>query len=197
MQPCEMVTKLRIAALSALALLALSSPASAQLFNSSYTPLKFEDCTVVSTDDFGSTWACPGLKGLPVMVRESQHRFSLSYGLTSTIEKAAEQGLPLENQPAEEIEWRVSNAEGGYKPFATIVKFFVKPEGETTAETKPGEVLVVTRVAPGATCQMAYIDALANPEAEALARSAADEKAGNFDCADEPEIIGKFAAWKR
>jgi hypothetical protein len=192
-----MVTKLQIAASLGIALTAAPGPAAAQLFNSSWTDLKFEDCTVISTDDFGSTWACPGLKGLPVMVRESQHRFSLSYGLTSTTEKAAEQDLPLENQPAEEIEWRVSNAEGGYKPFATIVKFFVRPEGDAEAETKPGEVLVVTRVAPGATCHVAYVDALANPDAEALAKKAADEKARDFDCSNEPEIVGEFAAWKR
>ena len=192
-----MVTKLRIAALSGLALCALTAPAAAQLYNSSYTPLKFEDCTVMATDDFGSTWACPGLKGMPVMVRESQHRFSVSYGLGSTAEKAAEQGLPPENQPAEEIEWRVSNAEGSYKPFATILKFFTKPEGEAGSEPKPGEVLVVTKVSPGATCHVAYIDAIANPDAEKLAQQAADEKAMAFDCKNEPEIIGEFGAWKR
>jgi hypothetical protein len=192
-----MVTKLRIAALSAFALFALNGTAAAQLYNSSYTPLAFEECSVITTDDFGTTWACPGLKGLPVMVRESQHRFAVSYGLTSTTEKAAEQGLPPENQPAGEIEWRVSNAEGSYKPFAAILKFFVKPEGETTAETKPGEVLVVTKIAPGATCHVAYVDALANPDAEKLAQQAADEKAKDFDCTDEPEIVGKFEAWKR
>jgi len=193
-----MVTKLRTAAPAALlglALSAASAPAYAQLFVSSYTDLKFPDCTVIATDDFGSTWACPGLKGFPVMVRESQRSFRLSYGLTSTAEKAAEQTLPVENQPAEEIEWRVANAEGSYKPFATIVKFFTKPEAE--GETKPGEVLVVTKIAPDATCHVAYVDAIANPDAEQLAQKAADEKARDFDCKNEPEIIGKFAAWTR
>lgn len=188
-----MVTKLRIAALLSLALGSLSLPAHAQLFNSSYTELKFEDCTVIDTDDFGSTWACPGLKGMPVMARESKLSFRISYGLTSTTEKAAEQTLPVENHPGEEIEWRVSNAEGSYKPFATILKFFTKPEGEG----EPGQVLVVTKVSPGATCQVAYVDAVANPDAEQLAQKAADEKARDFDCAQEPEIIGKFGAWKR
>jgi hypothetical protein len=190
-----MVTKLQIATLPAIGLLALSGPAFGQLFNSSYTDLRFEECTVIATDDFGSTWACPGLKGMPVMVRESQRSFRISYGLTSTTEPAAEQTLPVENQPDAEIEWRVSNAEGGYKPFATIVKFFTKPEAE--GETTPREVLVVTRVAPGVTCQVAFVDALANSDAEALARKAADEKAKDFDCANPPEIIGEFAAWKR
>jgi hypothetical protein len=188
-----MVTKLQILALPVLALCALSGPAYAQLFVSSYTDLKFEDCTVMSTDDFGSTWACPGLKGFPVMARESQRSFRISYGLTSTTEKAAEQTLPVENHPAGEIEWRVANAEGSYKPFATIVKFMLKPEGDAA----PGEVLVVTKIAPGATCHVAYVDAIANPDAEKLAQKAADEKAKDFDCAKDPEIVGEFAAWKR
>ncbi|MDP3316926.1 MAG: hypothetical protein Q8M47_12785 [Devosia sp.] len=179
------------AATLALALLALPAPAYAQLFNSAWSELKFEDCTVVSTDDFGSTWACPGLKGLPVMVRESERRFRISYGLTSTTEKAADQTLPPVNTPGEEIEWRVSNAEGSYKPFATIVKFDVETDGKAT-----GAVLVVTRVAPGATCHVAYVDT-ASPDAEKLARQAADEKAQDFDCAAEPEIIGTFAAWEQ
>lgn len=197
MRTFQTVTKLRIAALSAFTLFALSGPAAAQLVNSSYTPLAFEDCSVIATDDFGTTWACPGLKGMPVMVRESQRRFAISYGLTSTTEKAAEQGLPPENQPAEEIEWRVSNAEGSYKPFATILKFFVKPDNAAEGEAKPGEVLVITKVVPGATCHVAYVDALANPDAEKLAQQTADEKAKDFDCKNEPEIVGKFEAWKR
>jgi hypothetical protein len=188
------VTKLQIAALLAVTVGSSTAPAFAQLYVSSYTALKFEECTVITSDDFGSTWACPGLKGLPVMLRESQRSFRVSYGLTSTTETAAEQTLPVENRLGEEIEWRVSNAEGSYKPFATILKFFTKAKAEGAAE---GEVLVVTKLSPGATCHVAYIDALANPDAEQLARKAADETAGDFDCADEPEIIGKFEAWKR
>jgi len=188
-----MVTNIRTAALLALAALLPAAPVAAQQVNSSHTDLDVAQCTVVTTDDFGSTWACPGLKGMPVMVHESERRFRLSYGLTSTTEKAAGQTLPPVNRIGDEIEWRVSNHDGSYKPFATIVKFFVKPE----TEGPDGQVLVVTRVSPGATCQVAYVDALANPDAEALARKAADEKAMAFDCAGEPEIVGKFAAWKR
>ena len=189
-----MVIKLQTAALLALAAAGYPGSAAAQLYNSSYTTLRTEDCTVISTDDFGSTWACPGLRGVPVMVRESERRFRVSYGLTSTTEKAADETLPPINRLDGEIEWRVSNAEGSYKPFATILKFFVEPEdgGDTD-----GEVLVVTRFSPGATCHIAYIDALANPDAEALAQQTADEKAMDFDCASKPEIVGKFEAWKR
>ena len=188
-----MVTSKRTALLLGLAALLPAGPAFAQLNNSSFTKLDVAECTVIATDDFGSTWACPGLKGLPVMVHESKQQFRVSYGLTSTTEKAAEQTLPPVNRIGDEIEWRVSNAGGSYKPFATIMKFFVKPEdgGEER------QVLVVTKVAPGATCHVAYVDAAANSDAELLAQKAADEQAPDFDCAKEPEVVGKFEAWKR
>jgi hypothetical protein len=177
------------------ALVASATPATAQQIESSDTDLDLNMlCTVIKSDDFGSTWACGGLKGMPVMVSEGDLRMFVSYGLTSTTEKAAEQTLPPFNRLGDKIEWRVSNAEGHWKPFATILRFFTKGE-EGEAE---GQVLVVTRIAPGATCHIAYVDALANPDADELARKVADEKAKDFDCATaEPEFVGKFEAWKR
>ena len=175
--------------------LLLAAPANAQQIESSYTDLNLNiDCTVIQSDDFGSTWACTGLKGMPVMVSESDLRMSVSYGLTSTTEKAAKQKLQPPNRLGDKIEWRVSNAEGYWKPFATILPFFTQGE-----EGKPeGQVLVVTKIASGATCHVAYIDALANPDANDLARKTADEKAKDFDCAASgPEYVGKFEAWKR
>ena len=64
-------------------------PAAAQQIDSSYTDVDLDDCTVVSSDDFGSTWACPGYKGIPVMIAEGDLRFFVSYGLRSTEERAA------------------------------------------------------------------------------------------------------------
>ena len=53
----------------------------------------------------------------------------------------------------------------------------------------------MTQIAEGNSCHIAYVDALANPNANELARAAAD-KAGDFNCAtDEPEVIGKFTAY--
>ena len=75
--------------------------AQAQFNQSEYTDMDLDQCTVIQSDDFGSTWACPGLKGLPVMVRESERRFRISYGLTSTTEQAADHhsGLSAINLP--------------------------------------------------------------------------------------------------
>ena len=183
----------RLWAAAVIALWGTAGPAVAQQVQSSYTDLDLDQCTVVASDDFGSTWACSGLKGLPVMVSEGDLRMFVSYGLTSTTERAAEQTLPPFNHLGETIEWRVSNAEGQWKPFATILRFFTARE---TGEGE-GQVLVVTKVKPGETCHVAYIDALANPDANDLARKTADEKATDFDCANDPEIIGEFEAWTR
>lgn len=188
-----MIDRSTASALFVAALVLGAGPAAAQQIESSYTDLDLNLCTVVQSDDFGTTWACPGLKGLPVMVAEGDLRMFVSYGLTSTTEKAAQQTLSPFNRLGDTIEWRVSNAEGQWKPFATILRFHTQgAEGEPD-----GEILVVTKVAPGATCHVAYIDAAANPDANALARQAADEKASGFDCAGEPEYVGKFEAWPR
>jgi hypothetical protein len=184
--------RLVIAALCGL-LLSIGPASAAGLVNSSYTDLDLDQCTVITSDDFGSTWACPGLKGIPVMVGEGDLRFFVSYGLTSTTEKAAEQTLPPFNHLGAKIEWRVSNDEGRWLPFATILRYFTaKPDGSEGE----GQVLVVTKVAPGATCHVAYIDALANADANGLAQKTADEKARDFDCAkDTAETVGAFTAW--
>lgn len=182
------------AVFGALALaLVLAGGAKAQQIQSSYTDVDLDECTVISADDFGATWACSGLKGMPVMIAEGDLRMFVSYGLESTTEKAAQQTLPPFNHLGPKIEWRVSNIEGAYKPFATILRFFTQREGSDTE----GQVLVVTKVAPGATCHVAYIDAIANKNANELAREVADEKAMDFDCEGEPEYVGKFEAWQR
>lgn len=52
-------------------------------------------------------------------------------------------------------------------------------------------MLVVTRLPPGPVCHVAYIDAIANPNSNELARKAADDFARSFRCGkDEVKIIG-------
>jgi hypothetical protein len=185
---------LRIGAMAAYlagSLVAGVAPAAAQPATSIYTDLDLTRCTIMKTDDFGSTWACPGLKGIPVMVAEGDLRMFVSFGLSSTTEKAATQTLPPFNRLGDTIEWRVDGASGRWLPYATILRYFTQRD---TGEPE-GQVLVVTKFAAGATCQVALVDALANPDANELARAAADLKARDFDCADEPETIGEFAAW--
>ena len=175
----------------ALALLmgGLTAPAHAA-FNSAYTDINLDQCLVLDSDDFGTSWACPGYKGYPLMVSEGDLRFSLIYGFGAEV--ADGQTLGPFNHLGKKLEWRLSNALGRWMPIATIVRYHTAdPE---TGEDK-GQVLVVTQLVEGNSCHIAYIDALANPNANELAREAAD-KAGSFECArDEVEIIGKFEAY--
>lgn len=174
---------------AALALMALAAPAYAG-FNSAYTDIDLDECLVLDADDFGASWACPGYKGYPLMVTEGDLRFSLIYGFGAR--SADGQTLPPFNHVGEKLEWRLSNELGRWMPIATIVRYYTAdPE---TGEDK-GQVLVVTQLVEGNSCHIAYIDALANKDANELAREAADTS-GDFDCAsDEVEIIGKFGAY--
>jgi len=52
-------------------------------------------------------------------------------------------------------------------------------------------MLAVTRLPPGEVCHVAYVDVAANPDANELARKAADELARDFQCGkDEVKVIG-------
>ncbi|MGV3651666.1 MAG: hypothetical protein ACO1OK_09590, partial [Devosia sp.] len=147
-------------------------------------------CLVLDADDFGASWACPGYKGYPLMVTEGDLRFSLLYGFGA--DQGDGQTLAPFNRLGEKLEWRLSNAMGRWMPIATIVRYHTAdPE---TGEDK-GQVLVVTQLVEGNTCHIAYVDARANSDANALAREAADAS-GDFDCSvDEVQIIGAFSAW--
>lgn len=179
------------AAATALCLLAAAGPAQAA-FNSSYSDLDLDQCLVLDADDFGATWACPGYKGYPLKVSESDLRFSLEYGFNPDANETGGQTLSPFNYLGPKMEWRLSNDLGRWMPIATIVRYHTAdPE---TGEDK-GQVLVVTQLVEGNTCQIAYVDALANTDANELARAAADQS-GDFDCGtDEVETIGKFTAW--
>jgi hypothetical protein len=55
-----------------------------------------------------------------------------------------------------------------------------------------GRVLLVTRLGPGAVCHVGYVDALANANANDLAREIPDKHARAFECGkDKPVILGK------
>ena len=69
-------------------------------------------------------------------------------------------------------------------PYAIIVRFHTSRDGRN------GDVLVVSKVSDTEACHVAYIDALANPDAIALARRIADRQAKGFDCRQDPQTEG-------
>jgi hypothetical protein len=173
-------------------LLAVAGSATAHAGASVYTDLKLEDCkALVEPDpdepggDFMSSM-CPGLGDYNVLFKEGDLRQSVHYGfLKKSIVDHAFESFGQFNHMNPKIEWRVG-ADG--KPVAAIQRFF------TGDAPDQGQMLVISRVGqPGEEegCPVGYVDALANPDANALAREVADTLAAHFDCGKQtPDYHG-------
>ena len=86
------------------------------------------------------------------------------------------------------VEWRLEKQPTGKtRPFATILRWNVRAEGDVMRST--GRALVVTRLGPGGVCHVGYVDARANPDANELARRIADEHARTFRCGKDKRIV--------
>lgn len=167
-------------------------PALAQATESVYTALDLDKCHHTrgkQEEDYGE-WRCNGFDGIAVHVSAGDQRTFVSYGRNARNEPAAKQTLASFNGEGEKIEWRAERGAGGkLKPFATIMRWSTTVSGGD-APVK-GEVLVVTRLAPGGVCHVGYVDAKANPDGNALADKLADEDARKFRCGtDKPIVLG-------
>jgi hypothetical protein len=135
------------------------------------------------------TRLCRGKATLVVLVNKDDARETISVGRDrddAEKQPAAQTSFGPFKQALPGIEWRIA----GGNPFAIIERWRstekVKSGGP---DTKP--LLVVSRLPPGAVCPVAYVDAAANPDADELARKAADETARGFTCGkDQVKIIG-------
>lgn len=180
-----------------MALLAGASAVHAQAWESVYTPLHGQQqCRQVSHDEPGSretVFQCKGPNGFPYQWSSGDDRLFLSFGLQADKEKAASQTLLPHNYSADDakIEWlfKPGTTAGGI-PAAAVLRFMLAADDE---RQKPGQVLVAYQIQPGRTCQMAYVDARANRDANTLIRQAVYANAGAFDCSQAPRIVG---AWK-
>ncbi|PWB83601.1 MAG: hypothetical protein C3F11_05750 [Methylocystaceae bacterium] len=144
----------------------------------------------VEAEDYGD-WRCRGYAGVPMWVGADDQRSYVSFGPKASEELAAEQTFaPFNSFYKGAVEWRLEKPEG--RPFATIVRWGVKTTADLDKTSARGRVLVVTRLPPGAVCHVGYVDALANADANGLAREIADKYARGFDCGkDKPTFLGK------
>jgi len=167
---------------------AVSAPqAKAEGFDSAYTDVDLDMCLMLNADDMGASFACPGYKGFPLYVAEGDLRFFVSYGFGALEERAAFQTLPQFNYIHSTLEWRLTNASGDWRPFATILRWFTQIGDGSEPD---GQVLVVTKIEPGNTCHVAYIDARLMPNANQIARQWADNATKDFNCeTDEVHLI--------
>jgi len=186
------VTALTLFAASA----ALVLQSNAETISSSYTSTAPKDCRVRSADngvDDSTIRVCPGKNGLIVLISEDDLRESVSVGrnrLVASKEPAAETWFGPFNSTTNTVEWRSANG----RPYAIIQRWHIADNADRDKDDRPiaKPMLAVTRLSPpGAVCHVAYIDVQANPDANELARKAADEFARHFNCGkDKVKIIG-------
>ena len=155
-----------------------------------YTALDLAHCNTIASHPDGNRLLCEGLPGYPIYVAAGDLRYFVSVGKDGEARRAATQTLSAFNTLFKDsstratLEWRFVIRDEKPAPFAMIVRYFTK------RDNKRGQVLVVTRVTDTEACHVAYIDAVANPNAIVLARRIADERARKFDCKGDPVRIG-------
>lgn len=170
---------------AALALVLLSA-GSVMANESVYIDIGRDKCkTIAEEEGMYVLMTCPGHADYPVRFKEADIRQSVSFGHLNQryADDAFESFIPF-NHTGTTVEWRI--AKGG-TPVATILRWFIENTDASGASVPAlqGQVLVVSKVAQkgdGKGCVAGYVDALANPDANALARKIADEVAPTFRC---------------
>jgi hypothetical protein len=185
---------LRPVALAAAAALALASGAAhAGEPVSKFTRIDLKKCKSIDRSEQGASWICKGLKGYSLYVAEGDLRMFVGFGDRYKDQRASTQTLSAFNSLFEKngtttVEWRLKDG----VPYAAIIRY--NTQSDASGTMLEGQVLVVSKVGPRNgkdACHVAYIDALANPDANALAVQAADTTAPTFPCAKDPIVMGQ------
>jgi len=185
-------------ALAALFPIAVSPPA--QAAESVYTETKLDKCQNLIPNpeqiqiDMGvASYKCEGYKGYPFYFDEEDVRQSTYFGhLRPEILDGAGETFAVFNHIGDKIEWRLDDKG---VPRSTILRYTMENMNPETLEPDKalyGQVLVISRVGQPddkTGCVTAYVDALENKDANALARRLADEQAPNFPCGKEKPVF--------
>jgi hypothetical protein len=190
---------LRFAAIAAAALACVGSGARTEQLVSSYTSTKPLFCRTtnrvgVAGDEYGSTRICPGRAGYTVIIDDEDLRTTVTIMKKG---KAASKAVVAGSSSGgfssvhDAVEWR--SVKGTSPPFAVILRWSIGDPDNATKEgfQKDLPFLFVARLGPKAICTVAYVDATARQDANALARQAADAKARDFKCGtDIVQLVG-------
>lgn len=189
------MNRIRISLAVLMSCIALNGASAQSMGSSSYTSTAPKDCRLVgkpSELDGSATRICPGKDGLMVLIAEDDLREIVSVGRNrkaAAEEPAAKVWFAPFNSSETTVEWRSA----GTKPFAMIQRWHIADSSDPDKQGRPNTkaMMVVTRLPPGPVCHVAYVDAIANPNANELARKAADDFARGFSCGkDEVKIVG-------
>ena len=166
-------------------------------YESAYTKITDDSCVQVSFSEEGGSYlgACAGYGGYPLLLAEGDLRQSVFFGFVGEwFGEGAYESFSAFNSTNDTVEWRLK----GGVPVTAILRWFIdnpNPETGSPDDANRGQVLVVSKVAQPGTgdgCVVGYVDALANDNANALARQVADTLGENFRCRiDEPEFHGE------
>lgn len=156
---------------------------------SSYTSTAERACKAASgkgDPDDGFVHVCPGIGNLIVLNSEGDLRETVSVGRTRAAaaqEPAAQHWFSPFSSTTNTVEWR--HPKGG-PPFAIIQRWHLADANDPDKDGRPRtkQMLVITRLPPGAVCHVAYVDVKANTDANEVARRAAND-ARTFDCAKD------------
>jgi hypothetical protein len=199
-----MILRTVLHVLPALIVLGLAAPV--QAASSVYTDASTDKgCENVGTPtpedvDMGNvSLKCRGYRGYAFYFNAYDNRESAYFGhLSKEILDGAGETFEMFNHIGDKIEWRL---DGKGVPRSTILRYTLQnlnPETYEPDKAHEGQVLVISRVGqPGdmTGCVTAYVDALENKDANALARKLADEQAPGFPCGREkPVFHGKVGS---
>lgn len=167
---------------------------------SAYTDIDLDHCKTISQtapDEPGDfvSMKCKGYKDYPLYFKEGDVRQTVYFGHLDQdiIDHAFDTFGPF-NHIGTKAEWRLDSAGIAY---AAILRFHIEnsnPDTGMSDKAHAGQVLVISRVGQiddARGCVVGYVDALANPDPNTLARKVADDKAAAFVCGkDKPIFYG-------
>lgn len=161
-----------------------------------YSKLDFDTgCVQLLSEESGGRFSCAGLGGYGVLFSEGDLRQSVFFGnVGEWYGKGAWESFSAFNRANDTIEWRLRDG----VPYATILRWFIEnanPETGAPDKRSEGQVLVISKVGQpgiGEACVVGYVDALATPDPNEVARRVADTLADSFTCrVDEPDYAGE------
>ena len=188
LQIARLPTRLAVAMTTVVVAMAAAQGAPRPIVVSAHSSTAAENCWPIDggkVAEDNATRVCRGKANLVVLINKVDAHETVSVGhnrVEAAKEPAAQSSFGPFNTALRSVEWRIA----GGNPFAIIQRW-----RNTGPGSDPKRLLVVSRLPPGAVCPVAYVDAAANPNADELARQAADDIARDFRCGtDQPKVIG-------